>query len=1202
MPIELLASILFLWISAGLTGSIAYYAFRRASQPGALVLAFLLSAMSAWSVLYAVELLVPELQGKVLAAQLQYLAIAAIPPLWLIFSLQYTGRADWLTPARQRWLFIPGIITCLLVFTNEWHRLIWQGTILDPAGHPELYITGRGIGFWVHTTYAYGLIIVGIARFIWFAVQVPRLYRLQALFMVGSTLVPLMGNAVYLFGGLPRSWFDPTPFFFSASGVLLAVGFFRVGLFDVTPIAARMIIANLQDAVIVLDHLYRVIDLNPAARQLFQCGEEVIGHDFHDVLRLHGLTLARDGMAEGQQEIVFQREGVQQIFQLTVSVIHDRKGLSLGYIHVWRNVTHEQELLAAERQHAERQQYLVQAIGELLVTADLETFYTMLMKAAQQVLSADRAAVYLYDRETDSLSCPYANGLSGEYIDTINRFFRKVPGARLLQRPQPIVITDAQTDPATAALREAIVREGFHTYAVFPLIGSHGLFGAFAVYRNVIKPFSEDEVHGGQTLAYMAAAMLENSRLLAATRQYARRMALLNEITRAALEVHDLQQMSRLLANRLGVLFEADGAFITLWDDHLQRPAPAAANDELHDYYVQIRAEPGEPTLTEAVLQAGKVLAVEDLSNTPYLSPRIAALLPTRSMLALPLIVEQQKLGAALIGFNQPHRFTAEEISLGEQAAAQIALAIVKTRLLVAEREQRQLAEALRQAGLALSESLDLDTVLDRLLDELQRVIPYDSANVMMVEHDAQQQPIRAYLTHLRGYEQFGEKVARAAEAVIFEIATTPNLQRMIETGQPLIIPDTTSYAGWIHIEAASHVRSWAGAPIIAHGQVIAFFSLDKTEPYFYRQEHATYLAAFASQAALAIENARLYSEAQRRSEEQRMLYAAARDFSAGLEAEAILQAVVHHTVEALRAAICIVLRWEPALEQVVVVQACEAVTSGSMPLTTAYSLRTEPMLYRALTECEPLRLQPHSADDSTFLFRFAQMKLLILPLATGLKSAVYGLVVVGRTADAVDFNDTDVQLGQSLATQAATALENARLYAEVESLAVTDSLTGIANRRAFDRALERELVRARHYGYPLALVMIDVDSFKQYNDTYGHLAGDQRLRAVARLLTQCVREIDFVARYGGEEFVIILPDTNRQQALQVAEQIRRSAEAEYTGSLNGQVIPGYTLSMGVAVFPEDAQTPSELLLAADYAELTAKRTGKNRVCSIALK
>jgi len=1202
MPIELLASILFLWISAGLTGSIAYYAFRRASQPGALVLAFLLSAMSAWSVLYAVELLVPELQGKVLAAQLQYLAIAAIPPLWLIFSLQYTGRADWLTPARQRWLFIPGIITCLLVFTNQWHGLIWQGVALDPAGHRELYIIGRGFWFWVHTTYAYGLIVSGIIRFVWFAVQVPKLYRLQALFMVGSTLVPLMGNAVYLFGGLPRSWFDPTPFFFSASGVLLAVGFFRVGLFDVTPIAARMIIANLQDAVIVLDHLYRVIDLNPAARQLFQCGEEVIGHDFRDVLRLHGLTFARDVMAEGQQEIVFHREGVQHIFRRTVSVIRDRKGLSLGYIHVWRNVTHEQELLAAERQHAERQRYLVQAIGELLVAVDLETFYTTLMKAAQQVLSADRTAVYLYDRETDSLSCPYANGLSREYVDAINRFFHKVPGARLLQRHQPIVITDAQTDPATAALREAIVREGFHTYAVFPLIGSHGLFGAFAVYRNVIKPFSEDEVHGGQTLAYMAAAMLENSRLLAATRQYARRMALLNEITRAALEVNDIQQMSRLLANRLGALFEADGAFITLWDDHLQRPAPAAANDELHDYYVQIRAEPGEPTLTEAVLQAGKVLAVEDLSNTPYLSPRIAALLPTRSILALPLIVEQQKLGAALIGFNQPHRFTAEEISLGEQAAAQIALAIVKTRLLVAEREQRQLAEALRQAGLALSESLDLDTVLDRLLDELQRVIPYDSANVMMVEHDVQQQPIRAYLTHLRGYEQFGEETARAAEAVVFEIATTPNLQRMIETGQPLIIPDTTSYAGWIHIEAASHVRSWAGAPIIVHGQVIAFFSLDKTEPYFYRQEHATYLAAFASQAALAIENARLYSEAQRRSEEQRMLYAAARDFSAGLEAEAILQAVVHHTVEALRAAICIVLRWEPALEQVVVVQACEAVTSGSMPLTTAYSLRTEPMLYRALTECEPLRLQPHSADDSTFLFRFAQMKLLILPLATGLKSAVYGLVVVGRTADAVDFNDTDVQLGQSLATQAATALENARLYAEVESLAVTDSLTGIANRRAFDRALERELVRARHYGYPLALVMIDVDSFKQYNDTYGHLAGDQRLRAVARLLTQCVREIDFVARYGGEEFVIILPDTNRQQALQVAEQIRRSAEAEYTGSLNGQVIPGYTLSMGVAVFPEDAQTPAELLLAADYAELTAKRTGKNRVCSIALK
>jgi len=257
------------------------------------------------------------------------------------------------------------------------------------------------------------------------------------------------------------------------------------------------------------------------------------------------------------------------------------------------------------------------------------------------------------------------------------------------------------------------------------------------------------------------------------------------------------------------------------------------------------------------------------------------------------------------------------------------------------------------------------------------------------------------------------------------------------------------------------------------------------------------------------------------------------------------------------------------------------------------YSLRDVPVLQQVLISAEPAFINADQDVDNTFLGQLDCPKLLILPLATGLKTSVYGLVVVGRARSDPDFTTAELQLGQSLAT---TALENARLYAEVEALAVTDSLTGIANRRAFDRALEREFVRARHYGYPLALIMVDIDSFKHYNDTYGHLAGDDRLRAVAQLLAQSVREVDFVARYGGEEFAIILTNTDKQTAIAVAEQIRRKAEMSCPEPLNGLPVSGYTLSLGVAAFPDDAQTPVALLLAADNAELAAKRAGKNRV------
>ena len=164
-----------------------------------------------------------------------------------------------------------------------------------------------------------------------------------------------------------------------------------------------------------------------------------------------------------------------------------------------------------------------------------------------------------------------------------------------------------------------------------------------------------------------------------------------------------------------------------------------------------------------------------------------------------------------------------------------------------------------------------------------------------------------------------------------------------------------------------------------------------------------------------------------------------------------------------------------------------------------------------------------------------------------------------------------------------------------MRALAVTDGLTGLANHRAFHQALEAEVARAARYSYPISLIFLDIDSFKLYNDTYGHPAGNVRLKAIATHLR--VREPDLAARYGGEEFAILLPHTPKGGALILAEHIRAAAEASAPErSAPGVPISGYTLSLGVAAFPEDGHTPEDLLLAADNAELAAKRAGKNRV------
>lgn len=165
---------------------------------------------------------------------------------------------------------------------------------------------------------------------------------------------------------------------------------------------------------------------------------------------------------------------------------------------------------------------------------------------------------------------------------------------------------------------------------------------------------------------------------------------------------------------------------------------------------------------------------------------------------------------------------------------------------------------------------------------------------------------------------------------------------------------------------------------------------------------------------------------------------------------------------------------------------------------------------------------------------------------------------------------------------------------ARLERLAVTDGLTGLYNHRRFYEALHTELLRSDRHRRPLAVLMIDVDFFKRVNDALGHPIGDDLLRRLAEVLSKDLRQTDLIARYGGEEFAVILPETSKAEALQVAERMRAAVESKVNEG--GPWRQTVTVSIGVAVFPEDGRSAEPLLAAADAAMYVAKRQGRNRV------
>ena len=190
-------------------------------------------------------------------------------------------------------------------------------------------------------------------------------------------------------------------------------------------------------------------------------------------------------------------------------------------------------------------------------------------------------------------------------------------------------------------------------------------------------------------------------------------------------------------------------------------------------------------------------------------------------------------------------------------------------------------------------------------------------------------------------------------------------------------------------------------------------------------------------------------------------------------------------------------------------------------------------------------------------------------------------------------FDERTVALAHSLAAQAAVALDNARLHSIVQRQAVTDELTGLANRRSFQETLEAELRRAERFGNPLALIFADIDDFKRVNDRFGHGVGDEVLRAFADVLRHRVRSIDQAARLGGEEFAVLLPETNAAGAESLAESLRVA-----TSTLSipvGSNFVRVTASFGVSAFPP-VRSADDLMTSADLALYSAKRRGKDCV------
>ncbi len=485
------------------------------------------------------------------------------------------------------------------------------------------------------------------------------------------------------------------------------------------------------------------------------------------------------------------------------------------------------------------------------------------LKAVDQICAAfgaPKGAVFVLQPDGARLKLLATTGADPAQVELFDRQInlevgRGSAGWAAAQR-KPVIAVDVTRDP------HWVPTPGFDDWVQscinIPLIAGDALVGVFALHSDRRSAF-----HAGQLPLLVAAttsvaAALQNARLYEAEARRVRDLALLNEITRAAIETTSLREMLQKLADRLGELLNADACYITLWDAQRQLPIPAAAVGPQRETYPTLRPAPGEVTLTGSALRLGHTLVVDDVFHSPYLSQRAAQLSGAQAMLALPLVTSEQKLGAAIIAFHEPHPFTPEEIGRAEQAAGQIALGIERNRLFAETAEALVREQRLNEIARAISGALDVQTISQNVVRLAAELVGADAGSLAIVA-PGEEALLWPYFFNAPAELTSAEPVPRGSGLA----------WQIIETGRPILLDDYASHPDarpeWVRVGA----RGFIGVPVAA-GEVslgvLGLFSLNADRRF--NERDVALVESVGRQAGVAVQNARLFESARRHADE----------------------------------------------------------------------------------------------------------------------------------------------------------------------------------------------------------------------------------------------------------------------------------------------------------------------------------------------
>jgi PAS domain S-box-containing protein len=764
-----------------------------------------------------------------------------------------------------------------------------------------------------------------------------------------------------------------------------------------------------------------------------------------------GLPLTIGDEVQGVMNIAYQRPHAFTDEELwALDLLADQAAIAI------RNA----RLYDETRDRALEQETLREAALALTTALERDEVVERVLAQLQRVVPYDTASVLLLrgDRASSAAvgsSTPAVDVVGGRGFPNLSEIVglsfplnEEHPNRDVIRTGEPLILEDAPK-VYEAFKREPHAPAGIRSWLGVPMLVGDRTIGMISLDKREPGFYTDEHARLAQAFAAQAAVAFENARLYEAEQEQRQLSERLRETALLLNRSLDLQEVLEMILEQLASVIDYCSGSIQILKEGATEVI-AARN--LPGKEVGRTYPLEEYRYNRRLVEEARPLVIDDIREDSLGWREAEGLEHVRANIGVPLQVRDEVIGILTVDSREAEAYTEDDARLVQAFAQQAAVAIENARLFERERKQRRVSEALEEAAAAVGSSLELEEVLDRILEQVAAVVEGDAFNVMLVKDD------HAQICRWRGYEQFGAETF--VSTTEFYVPEVPNLQQMSQTGESMVIEDTTAYEGWVDVPVQKWLRSYIGAPIQLGGVTVGYLNADSAQQGRFGPEDARRLAAFADHAAAAIENARLYEEAQKRALEQEMLREAALAMTTALERDEVVERILAQLQE--------VVPYDTASVQLLQDGRLEIVGGRGFPnlgdlLGVAFDLTKEDNPNRAvIRNRQPIILADGAASYEAFRHEpHAQARIrswLGVPMLVG--DQVIGMITLDKQEPEF-YNQEHARLAEAFAAQAGIAIEKAQLHQETlrqlaETEVLRETMLAAASTLDFDEVLAR--------------------------------------------------------------------------------------------------------------------------------------------------